>query len=175
VDETRPVNPQTDRARRRADAERQLALWCTARAIPFVVLRAPGIYAGDRLPLARLRARTPVLRREEDVYSSHIHADDLARIVSRALEDDAPPGVYNASDDSELLAGDWMDLVADRVGLQRPPRVTRAEARASLPPETWSFLCESRRLVNARLKERLGFRLGFPTVYEGLARVRAAA
>lgn len=175
VDETRPLNPQTERARRRAHAERQLALWCSARSLPLVILRVPGIYAADRLPLARLRAGTPVLRGEEDVYTNHVHADDLAAIVARSLEDDAPPGVYNASDDSELLAGDWMDLVADRAGLPRPPRVARAEAEARLPPEVRSFLGESRRLVNARLKERLGVRLRFPTVHEGLPQATVAA
>jgi len=175
VDETRPLNPQTDRARRRVDAERRLAAWCSARSIPLVVLRAPGIYAADRLPLERLRAGTPVLRREDDVYTNHVHADDLAALAVRALEDDAPAGVYNASDDSELLAGDWMDLVAERCALPRPPRISRAEAMMLLPPDTRTFLGESRRLVNARLKERLGVRLRYPTVHDGLPRAEVAA
>jgi len=175
VDESRPVRPQTDRARRRVDAEAQLARWCGARAIPLVVLRVPGIYAEDRLPLERLRAATPVLRAEDDVYTNHVHAVDLAAIVVSALEDDAPPGVYNASDDSEMRAGDWMDLVADRCGLPRPPRIARSEAATQLPAETRSFLGESRRLVNRRLKEQLGVRLRFPTVADGLPRAKAAA
>jgi len=175
VDETRPIDPQTDRARRRADAERQLAQWCAAREIALVILRAPGIYAEDRLPLARLRAGTPVLRPEDDVYTNHIHAEDLAGIVERALEADAPPGIYNASDDSELRAGDWMDLVAARTGLPRPPRISRAEAAARLSADTRTFLGESRRVSNARLKEQLGYRLRFPTVQAGLPGARAAA
>jgi nucleoside-diphosphate-sugar epimerase len=175
VDETRPVNPQTDRARRRVDAEAQLSRWCRARAIPLLVLRVPGIYAEDRLPLERLRAGTPVLRMEDDVYTNHVHAADLAAIVVRALEGDAPAGLYNASDDSEMRAGDWMDLVADRCGLPRPPRIARSEAAARLPAETRSFLGESRRLVNRRLKDQLGIRLRFPTVADGLPAARAAA
>lgn len=175
VDETRPVNPQTDRARRRVDAEAQLSRWCRARAIPLLVLRVPGIYAEDRLPLERLRAGTPVLRMEDDVYTNHVHAADLAAIVVRALEEDAPAGLYNASDDSEMRAGDWMDLVADRCGLPRPPRIARSEAAARLPAETRSFLGESRRLVNRRLKDQLGIRLRFPTVADGLPAARAAA
>jgi len=175
VDESRSIRPQTDRARRRADAEAQLARWCSARAIPLLTLRVPGIYAEDRLPLERLRAGAPVLRAEDDVYTNHVHAADLAAIVVRALEDDAPPGVYNASDDSEMRAGDWMDLVADRCGLPRPPRIARSEAATRLPAETRSFLGESRRLVNRRLKEQLGIRLRFPTVADGLPRARAAA
>lgn len=175
VDESRPLAPQTDRARRRADAERQLAAWCSAHGIALTLLRVPGIYAADRLPLERLRAGIPVLRPEDDVYTNHVHAEDLAAIVVRALEDDAPAGVYNACDDSELLAGDWMDLVADRTGLPRPPRIPRALALERLPADTRSFLGESKRLVNARLKERLGVRLRYPTVHDGVPRAKAAA
>lgn len=175
VDESRAVHPQTDRARRRVDAERQLALWCSERSVMLVILRVPGIYAADRLPLERLRAGSPVLRAEDDVYTNHVHAEDLATIVVRALEDDAPAGTYNASDDSEMRMGDWFDLVAERAGLPRPPRIARAEAAGRIAPELLSFMSESRRLANHRMKENLGVRLRFPTVFEGVPRPMGAA
>jgi nucleoside-diphosphate-sugar epimerase len=168
IDESRPLAPQTARARRRVDAEQQLALWCSSRNVSLVLLRVPGIYAADRLPLERLRARTPVLRAEDDVYTNHIHADDLAAIARRALADDAPDGVYNASDDTRMKMGDWLDLVADTAGLRRPPRV----ARAALT-ESNDFMSESRRLDNTRMKQVLGVRLRYPTVHEGLAHAHA--
>lgn len=175
VDESRAVHPQTDRARRRVDAERRLALWCSERGVALVILRAPGIYAADRLPLARLRAGTPVLRDADDVYTNHIHAEDLADIVVRALEDTAPAGTYNASDDSDLRMGEWLDLVAERAGLPRPPRIARSEASARIEPGLLSFMSESRRLVNQRLKDVLGVRLRYPTVREGVPALSAAA
>jgi nucleoside-diphosphate-sugar epimerase len=168
VDESRPVAPQSDRARRRADAERALADWGHERGVAIVCLRVPGIYAADRLPLERLRKRTPVLRAEDDGYTNHIHADDLAAICVRALERDAPAGACNASDDSELKMGDWFDLVADRHGLPRPPRVARADAERLIPPALLSFMRESRRLVNRRLKEGFGITLRYPTVFDGV-------
>jgi nucleoside-diphosphate-sugar epimerase len=174
VDESRPINPQSPRARRRADAEARLALWCRARGVQLVVLRAPGIYASDRLPLERLRAGTPVLRDADDVYTNHIHAEDLAAICVRALEDAAPAGTYNASDDSQIKMGTWFDLVADRAGLPRPPRIARAESAGRMPPELLSFMNESRRLDNTRLKRTLGVRLRDPSVREGLGNERAA-
>ncbi len=168
VDELRTLNPQSARAKRRAHAEAQLALWCTRHAVALVVLRAPGIYAADRLPLERLRARTPVLRDEDDVYTNHIHAEDLAQICVRALQDGAPRGTYNASDDTQLKMGAWFDLVADRAGLPRPPRVARSVAAELMPSELLSFMNESRRLDNGRMKSILGGRLRYPTVLEGL-------
>jgi nucleoside-diphosphate-sugar epimerase len=137
--------------------------------ISLLVLRVPGIYAADRLPFARLRAGTPALRDEDDVYTNHVHAEDLAGICARCLESDAPPGIYNASDDTRLKMGQWLDLVADRTGMPRPPRIARNEAAARIPPELLSFMNESRRLDNGRLKRVLGARLRYPTVYEGLA------
>jgi nucleoside-diphosphate-sugar epimerase len=168
VDESRPPAPRTARGRRRLDAEQRLALWCSAHGASLTVLRAPGIYAAERLPLARLRAGAPLLRREDDVYTNHIHADDLARALARSLEPDAPPGTYNGADDSELLMGDWLDLVADHAGLPRLARVARAEL-----PEPSEFMQESRRLDNRRLKLELGVRLAYPTVHEGLRNAQA--
>ena len=168
VDESRPVRPQTDRARRRVDAEQVLGDWGHRRGVEIVVLRVPGIYAADRLPLERLKSGAPVLRAEDDVYTNHVHADDLAAICVRALERDAPAGLYNAADDTELKMGDYFDLVADRFRLARPPRVSRAEGEQVIPPTLASFMRESRRLVNRRLKEALGVRLRYPTVFEGV-------
>jgi nucleoside-diphosphate-sugar epimerase len=168
IDETRPVDPRSARGQRRVDAERLLLDWGAARGVNVSVLRVPGIYAADRLPLERLRRGTPVLAREDDVYTNHIHADDLAAICIAALERAVPGGVYNASDDSELRMGDWFDLVADRFALPRPPRVPRAEAERVIPPMLLSFMSESRRLVNARMKRELGVTLRYPTVFEGV-------
>ncbi len=168
VDESRPVNPGTDRARRRCDAEAVLTEWCAARGVALVILRVPGIYAADRLPLERLRKGTPVLRREDDVYTNHIHADDLAAICVRALDDSVPAGIYNASDDSDILMGDWLELVAERFDLPRPPRIPRSEAPGRIGAPMLSFMSESRRLVNARLKNVFGYVLRYPTVQDGL-------
>src|SRR5205807_1850430 len=102
------------------------------------------------------------------VCTSHIHADDLAAAAVRALTDDAPAGVYNVADDTEMKMGDWFDLVAEHAGLPRPARVPRAQMRDLLPEDLYSFMCESRRLDNRRMKQVLGVRLRYPTVYEGL-------
>lgn len=174
VDETRPVNPATERARRRVDAERQTAAFGRECGVRTVILRAPGIYAADRIPLDRLRQGTPVLRAQDDVYTNHIHADDLAAIAVAALVHPAAEGIYNASDDTELLMSEWLDLVADRAGLPRPPRIARDQAPGLIPAPLLSFMSESRRLANRRLKADLGIRLRYPTVFEGLpAAIRA--
>ena len=171
VDETRPVNPQTDRARRRVDAERRLTQFGAAHAVGTVILRAPGIYAAERLPLKRLRERTPVLRPEDDAYTNHVHADDLAAMAAAALLHPDALGIYNACDDRALPMGTWFDLVADRTGLPRPPRIARTQAPAVIPKPLLSFMSESRRLRNDRIKAHLGVRLRYPTVYEGVPSV----
>jgi nucleoside-diphosphate-sugar epimerase len=160
------------RALRRLDAERQLRAWGARNRVCVSILRVPGIYGDDRLPLARLRQGTAVLRPEDDVYTNHIHNEDLARICVQALNRGKPNRVYNASDDSELKMGDYFDLVADAFGLARPPRIAPAQAQANVPRELLSFMGESRRLVNARIKRELGVRLMNATVRDALARLR---
>lgn len=175
VDESRPVNPQTPRAVRRADAERRLLAWAEMHDSAIVVLRAPGIYAADRLPVERLMQGMPVLADQEDVYTNHIHADDLAAIALAALGEDAPSGIYNASDDTHMKMGDWFDLVAGRLGLPKPPRVSRKNAEKAIPANVLSFMGESRRLVNRKIKASLGVKLCYPTVNEGVPMKRRAA
>lgn len=168
IDETRPVAPASDRARRRVDAERRLSDFGRAHDVRIVVLRAPGIYAADRLPLARLRNGTPVLRDEDDVYTNHVHADDLAAMCAAALTHPGAEGVYNACDDSALKMSAWFDLLADRAGLPRPPRIGRADAPGTIPAPLLSFMSESRRLLNGRIKRDLGIALRYPTVRDGV-------
>jgi nucleoside-diphosphate-sugar epimerase len=132
------------------------------------VLRVPGIYARDRLPLERLRQRLPALAPEDDVYTNHIHADDLARIAIAALVRGAPRRVYNAVDDSELRMGDYFDRVADAFGLPHPPRLPRAALKSAVSPMMYSFMNESKRLANKRIKDELLVRLLYPTVDSAL-------
>ena len=168
VDETRPCNAQTARGRRRVDAERRLRDFCRRSGVRVALLRAPGIYAADRLPLERLRRGDPVLSAQDDVYTNHIHAEDLARLACLAMFR-APAGrVYNASDDSDLKMGDYFDAVADAFALPRPPRLPRADIVQRLSPLTLSFMSESRRLDNRRLKQELCATLSYPTIAHGL-------
>ena len=172
VTETRPPNPTTDRARRRVDAESRLRAWGRATGARVTTLRIPGIYASDREagdPRDRVRRGTPVLAAADDGYTNHIHADDLARACIAALWRGRPQRVVQVCDDSDMKTGDWYDLVADLSGLPRPARVTRAQAGEHFSAAQWSFLNESRRLSNARMKRELRLVLNRPTIREGLA------
>lgn len=167
-DETRPVAPANARAVRRVDAERVLRRWARRAQSRLAILRVPGIYAGDRLPLERLKQGTPALRPEDDVYTNHIHADDLAAIVARAIFHGAPQRVYHTVDDSDMKMGEYFDAVADAFGMPHPPRLPRAELAAKVSPMLLSFMSESRRLRNERMKRELGVRLRWGTVGEFL-------
>ncbi|MEO8937577.1 MAG: NAD-dependent epimerase/dehydratase family protein [Burkholderiaceae bacterium] len=168
VDETRPVAPQTDRAWRRVDAERQMRAWARRTGARLVILRVPGIYAADRLPLARIVAGTPVLQAADDVYTNHIHADDLAHLLAVALDRGMSQRVIHAVDRSALRMAEWFDLIASARQLPAPPRVSRAELALRVAPDRLSFMSESRRLSDTRMRSELGMRLTYPTVREGL-------
>jgi nucleoside-diphosphate-sugar epimerase len=169
IDETVPRAPKNARAQRRVDAEQVLRAWALAAGGRVAILRAPGIYAPDRLPLERLRAGTPALAAQDDVYTNHIHADDLARLALLALFRARPGRAYNASDDSHMKMGDYFDLVADAFGLPRAPRLPRAELARVVSEVQLSFMSESRRLDNDRLGRELRARLRHPRVEEAVA------
>jgi nucleoside-diphosphate-sugar epimerase len=169
VSETRALAARTDRGQRRVAAEGRIRLWGQREpgATRCTVLRIPGIYALDREggdPRERVRRGSPVLAASDDVHTNHIHADDLARACVLALWRARPGRAVNVCDDSTLVMGDYFDAVADHFGLPRPPRVSREQARQQLSPMQMSFMSESRRLINTRMKTELRLRLRYPQV-----------
>ncbi|WP_246307963.1 NAD-dependent epimerase/dehydratase family protein [Chitinibacter bivalviorum] len=168
IDETSPQCATTARALRRISAERQLRHWSIsqslqASATQISIVRAPGIYALDRLPTARIERGDPGLIVTEDSVSNHIHADDLARAVCLALFRGLPQRAYNIVDDEPHAMSTWFDQVADFTGLPRVGRISRAQAQQQLSPVMLSYLNESRQIANQRAKRELRWRLRYPT------------
>ncbi|WP_422995134.1 NAD-dependent epimerase/dehydratase family protein [Undibacterium sp. Di24W] len=170
-DETRTLNPNNPRAKRRVSAENMLREWARRRGGMLSILRVPGIYAADRLPIERLRKATPALIEGDDVYTNHIHAEDLALLIKLAIFRAQPNRVYHAVDDSDLKMADYFDEVADHFHLPRAPRLPRLELEKQVSPMLLSFMSESRRLQNQRIKIELGARLMFPTVADALKQI----
>ena len=172
IDETRRTKPANARAKRRVAAESRLRAFRTRR---FTILRAPGIYAAERLPVERLRAGTPALAPADDVFTNHIHGDDLARAIWLAVFRGGANRVLNVVDDGEQKMGDYFDQVAAAVGLPSPPRLPRAQLMREVSPMLYSFMSESRRIDNTRLKRELRLRFKYPTPAALLREMKPAA
>lgn len=168
VTEDRPPNPQVDRAKRRLAAETVLRRWSEKSGVPIVILRVPGIYGRGYLPEERLRAREPVLREEESPFSNRIHADDLARACFIAGHHDSPGILYNVSDGHPTTMTDFFYRVADVLGIPRPPAITLEQARRQLGEGMLSYLAESKRIDNRRMREELGVELMYPDLAAAL-------
>jgi len=168
VNEHTPANPQTARGRRRLDAESALRAWGHQHRVAVVILRVPGIYGPGRLPADAIRSRRPVVHESECGFSNRIHADDLARACIAAADRGRADTIYNASDGNPGTMTDFFNRVADALGLPRPPALSRAEATRVLSPEMLSYLGESRRIDNRRLRKELGVELLYPKLQAGL-------
>lgn len=175
IAETQPLAPTSARAERRVAAEKLLKAFAQRHGSQLAVLRAPGIYAANRLPLERVRASTPVIEHAEDSYSNHIHADDLAHACGLALFFGLNQRAYHICDNASWRMGEWFDYVADAYGLPRPPRLPRQKVEQSVSPQLWSFMRESRRLENGRMKTELGVRLAYPTPLALLSTINSHA
>jgi hypothetical protein len=160
VNECSVVRAQSARAKRRVAAEKRTR---KSRKFRGSILRVPGIYAQSRLPIERLQERVPTLIDSEDVFTNHIHADDLAHAVWLTLFRGRAQRVYNIVDDASLKMGEYFDAVADALSLPKPPRLSRSELAQHVTPMMLSFMSESRRIRNDRMKKELRMRLRFAT------------
>ena len=169
VSEERTPHPDSDRGRRRLDAERQLQTWGEGSGVPIVILRVPGIYGPGRLPEKRLRTREPVLREAESPWSNRVHILDLVNACIAAGAHGRPGAVYNISDGKPSSMTDYFNQVADALGLERPPQISLEQARSKLSDGMQSYLAESKRLDNRRMREELGVLPQYPDLASGLA------
>jgi len=175
VTEDRVPHPDSDRGHRRLDAERQLLAHGAAHALPVVILRVPGIYGPGRLPAKRLEAREPVLYADQSPWSNRVHIDDLAAACCAAARRGRPAAIYNISDGCPTTMTDYFNRVADALGLPRPPQISPHEAATRLGVGMQSYLAESKRLDNRRMREELGVEPAYPDLSAGLAACLAAS
>ncbi|MDY6992281.1 MAG: SDR family oxidoreductase [Pseudomonadota bacterium] len=169
IDEEQPLNPQTDRARRRVHAETTLLQWCRTQDVAAVILRVPGIYGPERLPIQRLQEKLPVLDEMVSPFSNRIHIDDLARACIAAADKGKAGQVYNISDGHPTTMTDFFNQVADILGLPRPPVINVLEAQTQLSAPMQSYLSESKRLDNWKMCKELGIVPQYPNLALGLA------
>jgi len=168
VTEEQPVNPTTDRSKRRVDAENTLQNWAQDTSCAINILRVPGIYGPGRLPVDRVRNGEPVLRKEDAPISNRIHADDLAQAAENAARFGKPGAIYNISDGQPSTITEYYNTLADLLGVPRPPVITREQARRTFSPTRMSFLQESRRLDNTKMLRELRVELRYPSIQEGI-------
>lgn len=165
VTEDRPPNPQTARARRRLAAERRLDDWGGS----YIVLRAPGIYGPGRIPVERVWNGEPILADADSPWTNRIHVDDLTAAALAVARPDAPAGIFNAADGTPTRMGAYYRELAALLGAPAPPEIDRARAEREWSATRLSFLRESRRLDNTRLRRELGVTPRYPSYREGLA------
>ncbi len=168
VDESTPVRPLTDRARRRVSAEEMTRVWCSERRVRRVVLRVPGIYGAGRLPIDRLQRREPALRPEDAGISNRIHVDDLVEACTAAMLNKEARGAYNITDGNACSSTVFLDRLAMLADLPCPPRISMDEAQLTFSPERLSFLHESRRVSNERMLKHLGVKLKYAQLDQGI-------
>lgn len=172
ITEEQPVNPQTDRGRRRLDAEKTCQAWAKENGVPLVILRVGGIYGPGRLPVARLQIGLPILQEKESPYTNRIHQDDLADIcvvaANHVKTGKYSEAIYNVSDGQPGTMSQYFKDVAKACGLPLPPEVTREEAQQQMTAGMLSYLRESRRIDNSKLISELRITLRYPTLEDGL-------
>jgi len=168
VSEDRPANPSNHTGRRRLDAEERFREWGRGCGVAVVILRVAGIYGPGRIPMDRIVNRHPLLCEAEAGYTNRIHADDLARICLAALDRGEDGDIFNICDGETGKMTDYFNAITDLLGMERLPQVPLSEARGVMTPLMFSYMTESRRIDNSRMLAKLGIKLQYPTLREGL-------
>ena len=171
VDENRPINPQNDRSRRRADAEEQVIQWCQAHNVAWSILRIAGIYGPHRLPVRQAKHGDTVVKAGEAPFGNHIHVEDLVRACVVLIQtEDGQNTIFNVSDGEPRRSGDLRRVLAKETGAPAPTEIGIDEAYDTFSEMRLSFAVESRRINNERFRDLLGGVLLYPSLEIGVAK-----
>lgn len=167
VDENRPINPQTDRAKRRVRVEEYCTGWAEKNGVGLAIFRVAGIYGPGRVPVERLRKGIALPKNQPDGYSNRIHVDDLVGACVAGLIGDET-GIFNVSDGYPMRYRDYFNLVAEIWNLPGVVDWGTNEFDESLSPTMRSYLRESRKIDNRKLLDTFSIELKYPRPKKGL-------
>ena len=153
VDEESACEPTREGGRACLSGERLLLAHDRGRDA--VVLRLAGLYGDGRVPRQADVASGRSIAGSPDAYLNLIHVEDAARAVVTAAAPGPVTGrTYNVSDGHPPTRGEYVALVATRLGMA-PPRFAGGRSRG-------------KRVRNDRIARELGLRLKYPSCREGL-------
>ena len=155
------------------DAERSAARF-TERGGTGVVLRFAAFYGADSPLLVELvrairKGKAPLPGRPEGFVSSISH-DDAATAVLAALR--VPAGIYNVGDDEPLTRRQYVDTLAQALGVPPPRFLPRWLTR--LGGSLAETIGRSLRLSNRKLHDATGWEPQYRSVRQGWRPVLAA-
>lgn len=174
VDESRPPAPDTDRAHRRLAAEQYLAYWCDKQSVSYSILRVPGIYGADKLPLQRLKQARPILKLDESPWSNRIHVDDLVQACVKAMAYKGKFLIFNISDGHPSTMSDYFIQVAKVMKLPEPEQISLEACKNIFSENMMSYLIESKKICIERMLKELKVTLKYPTLKDGLSSIASA-
>lgn len=169
VDEDSPLDPSSERGRRRVIAEDAWRDLHRRFGVPVHIFRLAGIYGPRRSAFDAVRqGRAQRIDKPGHVFS-RIHVADIVAALRASMARPDPGAIYNLADDEPAPPEAVVANASALLGLPAPPLVPLAAA--ALSPTARSFYDENKRIANRRLKEALGVRLRYPSYREGLAAI----
>ena len=168
VNEASELNPITARAKRRVSAEKMIREYSSTTSNNYIILRVPGIYGPDRLPINRIRNEEPVVLEEESKKTNLIHVEDLARISWECLNSDIKNEIFNVSDGCPITVTRFYREICSVTNLKMPPQISMIEAQRRFSDKRLSFLKESRVLDISKMERYFPNMIKYKNVRKGI-------
>jgi len=166
VDENSALTPATKRGHHRVAAEQQWLDQFESHGLPVHIFRLAGIYGPGRGPFAKVRNGTARRIIKAGQVFSRTHVEDIAQVLKASATTPDAGNIYNICDDDPAPP---QDVIAEAARLlSMPVPVSVDYDTADMTPMARSFYAESKRVSNAKIKEKLGIELIYPDYRSGL-------
>jgi nucleoside-diphosphate-sugar epimerase len=161
VDESSPLQPETELNIRRVEAEKS---WL--KMIPVVIFRCASIYGPGRNLLVAVKQERARRIEKPGLVFSRIHVEDLARTLEASIKNPQPGEIYNVSDDKPSPPSETVEYACKLLNVKPPPLIPFESAGLSKIARGFYQTCK--RVGNKKIKEELGVKLQYPDYRSGL-------
>ena len=172
TDENSPKNPDTDFVKIRLEAEQFLRDGCKDNGIDFAVVYLADIVYGNggsfrSMFLQKIRAGKFRVPGAGDYVKPLIHLDDAVGFLITILAKNAVKGSYIATDSVPVAFGEFVNFVADQLGVRHPSTVPAFLAEIAVGKDLIKMLTRSTaKISNEKMKQL--YELRYPSYREGV-------
>jgi len=170
VDESTPLNPDTNYAKIRLEAQQYLEAKCKEYSIPITVVYLGEVYGNGgwftTQIIHRLRKGNFKLPKSGEYYRCVVHVNDVVLSLITIAEKNVINESFVVTDSNPVLFKDFINFTCDKLGLKHPGSVPIFLAKVILGGDFVKLLTTSIKTSNTKISKLCKF--AYPSYKEGV-------
>ncbi len=173
IDENTSLNPNTDYAKIRLEAQKYLEESCKQYGIPFTVAYLGDVYGNGgwfkSLMVERLRKNSFRIPGSGKYYRSFVHVEGAISVLVAIAEKNQTNQSFLVSDSTPVMFSEFVNFICSKLGTKQPSTIPTFLAKAALGKDFVTLLTTSVKASNSKVLQICN--MTYPSYQDGISAV----